>query len=78
MMTPLMCAAMRGHIKILQMLIEARSWIDQKDSLGNVGINYAAKYGHKDCIFRLILSGCSLDIVNRRGQTCLELAFSQT
>lgn len=69
MQTPLICAAVRGHLKILRLLLENQSDIDHMDSLGNTAAYYASKYGHTDCLVQLIIECCNLERRNKNGDT---------
>lgn len=67
--TPLICSAMRGHLKILKLLLENKSDLDHVDILGNSAAHYAAKYDHSDCLIELILEGSNLERRNKNGES---------
>lgn len=72
--TPLICAAMRGHLKILNLLLESNSDLDHRDLLGNTASHYAAKYDHTECLIKLIVAGSDLERQNKNGQDPYEMS----
>jgi len=73
--TALYWAACKGHIGIVNMLIEAGADVNIADSLGVTSIKGAIEKGHSEVVSRLIDAGARLDFRDRTtGQTLLHLA----
>lgn len=69
--TPLLCAAERGHSRIVTALLAAGARHDQKDIFGSTALIYAAKNGHADIVKALITHGAHTDTVNKWGDNAL-------
>lgn len=72
--TELMIAASRGDQTEVRRLIERGSEINAADIFGNTALTYAAMGGHAAVLEFLLQNGADVQIKNKRGHDCLELA----
>lgn len=66
-------AASGGYIKIIELLIKAKSRINPKDVEGNTPLHYACEEGHGDCAVYLIENNANEDQLNSDGKTPIDL-----
>jgi len=72
--TPLMLAAYKGDINVVQGLLAAGAPINIKDDNGNTALTLAAVKGHFDIVRCLFNAGAALDIKDEGNQAALMLA----
>ncbi|KAL9608955.1 MAG: hypothetical protein Q9167_006239 [Letrouitia subvulpina] len=72
--TPLIIAAAFGSHKVLQILIDANSSLNEPDNNTFTALHYAAMYGHTECASRLSQVRDTLYFQNRIGHNALHLA----
>lgn len=70
-----MIAAEKGFEEALQMLIDARAFIDLTDRRENMAIHWAATGGNRKCVEILIGNGSLTDVLNSSKYTPLMLAI---
>lgn len=73
-LTPLMRAADRGHIAVLDVLISAGADLALADEDGLTALHYAALCGHASAAGALVRAGAPLDIRDNDSSTPLESA----
>ncbi|CAE7863587.1 ANKRD50 [Symbiodinium necroappetens] len=69
--TPLMHASERGHIEVVELLLEARAQVDLCNNYGGAALTDAASYGRYRVVQLLIEAGAQKDLRNNRGRTAL-------
>ncbi|XP_063815912.1 ankyrin repeat domain-containing protein 60 [Pseudophryne corroboree] len=67
-------AAHRGHLKIVQFLLQDGTNVLAKTPLGNSPLHAASSMGKCDCIDVLLANGAQTQDVNGQGHTALDLA----
>jgi len=76
--TPLMCAAMRGHLKITETLVAFKSPINARDRENRTALMLAAEAGHFDVVKVLVEDGgASVGFCDRSGCTAWSMAKEQ-
>lgn len=73
-LTPLMRAADRGHLHVVDALLDVGANLELKDEDGSTALHYAAICGHAVIAGVLILAGASLEEKDNDGATPLDLA----
>ncbi|CAE7273496.1 ANKRD50 [Symbiodinium sp. CCMP2592] len=69
--TALMHASERGHIGVVELLLEARAQVDLCNNYGGAALTDAASYG-RYCVVQLLMeAGAQKDLRNNRGRTAL-------
>lgn len=64
------CAASRGHIDCIDVLINfCNAEVDTMDSNGCTPLFYAVTLGHADCTEQLLKHGAIADRQDRKGRT---------
>ena len=58
--TALMCAAIDGHERVVELLLQRGAEIDQQDSDGVTALMIAALYGHERVIDMLLENGAEI------------------
>ena len=74
--TPLMVAAIAGHVEILKKLILAGAQVGMVDHYGNTALHRAARKNHIQCGVLLAEAGASMRTVNKDSCTPLDVARS--
>ena len=69
--TPLFQAAMRGHKKMVDLLLCKGAEPDSKNYIGQTPLSQAASHGHKEVVELLLRKGAELDFKDNDGQTPL-------
>lgn len=72
--TPLMVAAKRGHVQVVQFLLDAGAEINAQDDLGMTALMYATQAGQIPVVQALLKRGADIKVKNRQGETALDLA----
>lgn len=72
--TPLMEAAVRGHEKIVSVLLEAGVNALATDRAGSLALHWAARGGRPFVIERILTFHRAVNLLNRRQETALHLA----
>ena len=54
--SPLLCAAEKGHLGIVKILLETQARVDSFDKEGKAAIHLAAENGYKEVMFFHLLS----------------------
>ena len=69
--TPLIWAARRGDIELVDALISAGAQLDLQDDEGDTAVMVGSAFGHTETAVALIIGGAQLDLQNDRGWTAL-------
>jgi len=73
--TPLHVAAIKGHIKLVELLLDSDSSIKKvTDANGDTAVHWASTKGHLEIVELLLSQGSALDIANKQGWTALHRA----
>jgi len=75
--TPLICAASRGHIRILELLMEHRADVRARDSQLNTALHHACRNKHSDCALALldrVQHPAVINMINKQRRTALHMA----
>ncbi|KAG9493252.1 ankyrin repeat domain-containing protein 6 isoform X3 [Eleutherodactylus coqui] len=80
--TPLHLAANKGHLNVVQILLQAGCDLNVQDDSQQTALHRAAVVGHSDILAVLIQDGCALDRQDKDGNTAVHEAawhgFSQS
>jgi ankyrin repeat protein len=69
--TALTIAAKKGHLAIVNRLLEANAKVDQAGEDGERSLIFAAQNGHLDVVAKLIEAGASVNLTDKNGWTAL-------
>ena len=72
--TALHCAVQKGHVDVVQVLIDAGADIDAKNEVGRSPLMFASIKGHLDVVKVLVEAGAGVRATNNDGDTCLLIA----
>lgn len=70
--TALHMACEEGHIKIVNLLLEHGSLLEEQDSEGNTPLLSAINYGRGDVAHRLIEAGATTAVANKNGKNFID------
>jgi 26S proteasome non-ATPase regulatory subunit 10 len=77
--TPLHRAAIRGHLFVAKLLLEANAHVNAVDSLGNTPIHLALEEDHAEFVIMLVKEyGADLTIQNKEGKTPLDIITNES
>lgn len=65
------------QVNVLRILVENGAKLNEKDIFGKTALHYAAELGKSRCIPFLLQRGASLDMVDSRNKTPLDLAANE-
>ena len=54
-MTPLISAAINGHVKVVELLLDKGADVNKTDKDGNTALKLATQYGHSETVTLLDL-----------------------
>eukprot|EP00066_Takifugu_rubripes_P020787 XP_011610053.1 PREDICTED: ankyrin repeat and EF-hand domain-containing protein 1-like [Takifugu rubripes] len=74
--TPLHHAACAGHVEIVELLLEAGAAVDALALNGATPLMRAIQSSRPSCVDVLLKSGADVNVVNKTGQTCMDIAKS--
>ncbi|XP_069779205.1 uncharacterized protein [Narcine bancroftii] len=74
---PIHWAAVKGHVTIIDLLLQAGVSLDERDQRGCTPLILASQYGHIALCCYLIGKGASLQACDRQGDNALHWAASQ-
>ena len=69
--TALILAALCGHVKCVEVLLQKGASADHQNKYGNTALILAALYGHVQCVEVLLQKEASVDHQNKYGNTAL-------
>jgi ankyrin repeat protein len=69
--TPLMWAAMRNDLSMIEILLKWKADVHMKDHEGLTALHYVARQGAYECAELLLKAGCQVDIKDYAGRTPL-------
>ncbi|MGD2180784.1 ankyrin repeat domain-containing protein [Lusitaniella coriacea] len=75
-LTPLMLAAMQGHVSVVELLIARQTDVNARDCLGKDALCLACSNGHLPVVRALVNAGVSINQQDSQGDTPLLLALS--
>ncbi|XP_071168626.1 NAD-capped RNA hydrolase NUDT12-like isoform X4 [Mytilus edulis] len=67
-------SAANGNIEELAHLLKATVIVDERNDNGWTGLMLASRYGHANAIKIFLEKGCDVNLVNKTGQTALDIA----
>ena len=70
--TPLIVAAMFGHLDLVRLLVENNAALDVQNNDGTTALYVASLFGHPDAVKLLLKEGAARDTRNNDGVTALE------
>ena len=73
--TPLLWAAKAGNLGVAELLLERGVLTDHVDIDGNGALHVAAHFNQVDTTRILMNYGASLQVLNKRGMTCLDVSM---
>ncbi|KAL6816354.1 ankyrin repeat-containing domain protein [Trichoderma camerunense] len=73
----LQIAATKGHVPILEILLENKAHINSPDSLGRTALYCAAEYGHLPAVKMLVENGARIDCETTDDDTALNVAVKR-
>lgn len=73
---PLHVAARKGHVAVVEVLLDAGASVDAVDA-GKTPLHWAAEKGRDATVERLLAAGASVDAVDSDGMTPYQLAHSR-
>ncbi|XP_059821085.1 uncharacterized protein LOC132391646 [Hypanus sabinus] len=74
---PIHWAAVKGHITVIDILLQAGVSLDERDQKGSTPLIVASQYGHVALCCYLMGKGASLQICDSQGDSALHWAASQ-
>ena len=72
--TPLFVASRRGHLNVVQLLVERGASLDMQSVYGETPLHVASENGHLSVVQLLVECGASLDTQNKGGKSPLHVA----
>ena len=72
--TPLISAANRGDVRLVDLLLERSAEVDKRDGEGGTALTKAASLGHAEVVLRLLRAGADMAIRDVDGRTALQHA----
>ncbi|KAK2168336.1 hypothetical protein LSH36_18g11057 [Paralvinella palmiformis] len=69
--TPLMEAASKGHVEIMDLLLQHNAHVYTVDKVGQTALIYAAQCGRLNCLKKLIEAKCNVNAQNYTGNSAL-------
>lgn len=75
---PILLAATRGNLIIVQQLIGAGAVVDKKSKAGDTAIHYAVSNGHLAIVCALANAGADLNARGAQGDTPMSIAITQS
>eukprot|EP00929_Paragymnodinium_shiwhaense_P002160 TRINITY_DN102368_c0_g1_i1.p1 TRINITY_DN102368_c0_g1~~TRINITY_DN102368_c0_g1_i1.p1 ORF type:complete len:312 (+),score=37.92 TRINITY_DN102368_c0_g1_i1:109-936(+) len=72
--TPLYYAAWKGHVAIIELLMQKKAMVDHLDKAKNTPLVYAVACGHFDCVQVLVENGANVEAVDSFGKSILDYA----
>jgi ankyrin repeat protein len=77
--TPLMYASMKGHGRVVPLLLEhmGGQGLETRDGYGFTALHWAARQGHVEVVVHLLRHGAQADTRDNKGGTALSIAVSR-
>ncbi|KAI8928327.1 ankyrin repeat-containing domain protein [Entophlyctis helioformis] len=74
--TALIIATQKGHIGMIQALLDMGVDVHSVDADGSTPLHHAAAYGYIECVDILLEHGASPSLVNKMGWSSIDYAYS--
>eukprot|EP00900_Chrysochromulina_parva_P005177 jgi/Chrpa1/14660/Chrysochromulina_OHIO_Genome00005064-RA len=72
--TPLMSAAVNGHLPCVETLLGSRAQVDATNNVGYTALHWSAINNHPDVVRRLLASGANRTARDKLGKSALDIA----
>ena len=72
--TPLIAASSRGHVELVQLLLESGANLNVPDVNKRTALSYASEKGHVEVVRLLLSAGARRDLVDRDGKSAFAFA----
>jgi ankyrin repeat protein len=66
----------KNELQSIQLLIDKKSNLEEKDEKGRTAVHFAAENGHTECLKYLIELGADLHVADKKGRTPIQKAGS--
>ena len=75
--TPLVLAAMEGHLGVVEHFVTKKADIEAKDKEGLTALIWGCAKGKVETVKYLLKHGAEINAVDKKGRTALDLAGAQ-
>jgi hypothetical protein len=72
--TPLMMAAMNGHLNVVLKLLNKEADVDLQNNNGDTALMLAVRYGRERVVLKLLNKEADVNLENKKGETALQIA----
>ncbi len=73
-LTPLMAASMKGHVAVMELLIQRGADVNIRAMFGQTALHIAAEFGTPETVKVLLAHGADPHVADKNGLTALEIA----
>ena len=75
--TPLHLATLKGHVEVINKLLENHADIDARTTKGNTPLHLAAESGNLEVVEALIAKNANVDLKNEEGKAASDFAYDK-